>query len=118
MSNFALWPKIRKFKMATIFLKPKILGRGSCKCTLGVENFNEIALSHTVKEMSDFVFGPKIRKFKMATIFQKTKIFAERPLGLKILPKSLYLAPLRRYKQFCVYAENSKIQNGRHFSGD
>ena len=73
--------------------------------------------------MSNFVFLPKIRKFKMAAIFESQKSFeiwaeylANAPWGSKISTKSLYLAPLRRYEQFCVFAENSKIQNGRHFS--
>ena len=30
------------------------------------------------------------------------------PQGSKILMKSLYLAPLRRYEQLCVFGENSK----------
>ena len=42
--------------------------------TLGVENFDEIALSLTVKEIEAFcvfAFLAKIRKFKMAAIFEK-----------------------------------------------
>ena len=45
----------------------------------------------------------------MAAIFERRKIFhnwaeeyAEVPCGSKISTKSLYLARLRRYKQFCV----------------
>ena len=38
----------------------------------GVENFDEIALSGTVK---DFVFCQKIRKFKMAAILGRGKFF-------------------------------------------
>ena len=41
--------------------------------TLGVENFDEIALSLTVKEIAKilcFAFLRKIRKFKMAAIFE------------------------------------------------
>ena len=41
-----------------------------------VENFDEIALSRTVKEIiSVFAFLAKIRKFKMAAIFGEMKIF-------------------------------------------
>ena len=60
--------KIRKFKMAAIFGEGKIfckLQRLHSLDTLWVENFDEIALSRTVKE----------RKFKMAAIFGEGKIF-------------------------------------------
>ena len=46
--------------------------------TLSVENFDEIALSRTVKEMEAnlcFAILAKIRKFKMAAIFGEGKIF-------------------------------------------
>ena len=46
--------KIRKFKMAAIFGEGKIFGklpRAQCSDTLWVENFDEIALSRTVKEI-------------------------------------------------------------------
>ena len=46
--------KIRKFKMAAIFGEGKIflkLPRVQCSGTLWVENFDEIALSRTVKEI-------------------------------------------------------------------
>ena len=45
---------MRKFKMAVIFKGMKIfekLYRVVCSDTLWVENFNKIALSHTVKEI-------------------------------------------------------------------
>ena len=51
--------------------------RGS---TLWVENFDEIALSRTVKEIEGncvLPFLAKIRKFKMATIFGEGKIFGK-----------------------------------------
>ena len=66
---------------------PPFLGRGkfleNCKRvhsldTLWVENFDEIALSRTVKEIEAnlcFAFLAKIRKFKMAAIFGEGKIF-------------------------------------------
>ena len=68
---------LQKFKMAAksdgkvIFVK----SRQCTLDTLGVENFNKIALSRTVKEIE---------------------------------------ANLR----FCIFGENSKIQNGRHFWGE
>ena len=42
---------------------------------------------------------------------------AEIPCGLKISPKWLYLARLRRYKEICVLPFLAKIQNGRHIWG-
>ena len=65
---------------------PPFLGRGkfleNCRLhslnTLWVENFDEIALSHTVKEIEEICVLPflaKIRKFKMAAIFGEGKIF-------------------------------------------
>ena len=48
--------------------------------TLWVENFDEIALSRTVKEIEGncvLPFLAKIRKFKMATIFGEGKIFGK-----------------------------------------
>ena len=44
----------------------------------GIENFDEIALSHTVKEIEAVCVLPflaKIRKFKMAAIFGEGKFF-------------------------------------------
>ena len=55
-------------------------------------------------------FGKRKKIFKMGhSILQKS-------LGPKISMKSLFLAPLRRYEQFCVLTlsqKNLKIQNGR-----
>ena len=48
--------------------------------TLWVENFDEIALSCTVKEIEGnlcFAYLAKIRKFKMAAIFGEGKIFGK-----------------------------------------
>ena len=106
MSNFVFLPNIRKFKMAAIFRKTKIfwkLDRVSCLDTIGVENFNEIALSRTVKEIWAFLcFLSKIWKFQMVDVFWKYLI--RMPCGPKILTKSLYLTPLRRYRHFCLFA--------------
>ena len=58
------------------FLK---IAKSTCLDTLWVENFDEIALSRTVKEIeAKFFFShflTKIRKFKMAAICGKGKIF-------------------------------------------
>ena len=73
--------------MAAIFGEGKIFGklqRLHSLDTLWVENFDEIALSRTVKEIegegkilqiSVLPFLAKIRKFKMAAIFGEGKIF-------------------------------------------
>ena len=67
--------------MAAIFGEGKIffkLPRVQCSDTLWVENFDEIALSRTVKEIEQICVLPflaKIRKFKMAAIFGEGKIF-------------------------------------------
>ena len=67
--------------MAAIFGVGKIFGklqRLHSLDTLWVENFDEIALSRTVKEIEAICVLPflaKIRKFKMAAIFGEGKIF-------------------------------------------
>ena len=69
--------------MAAIFGEGKIffkLQRVHSLDTLWVENFDEIALSRTVKEIEGncvLPFLAKIRKFKMATIFGEGKIFGK-----------------------------------------
>ena len=66
--------------MAAIFGEGKIfwkLQRVHSLDTLWVKNFDEIALSRTVKEIdrSKFVFCHFWRKFKMAAIFGEGKFF-------------------------------------------
>ena len=67
--------------MPVIFKGMKIFGklhRVVCLDTLWIENFDEIVLSRTVKEIeANFVFPflAKIRKFKMAAIFGERKTF-------------------------------------------
>ena len=83
-----------------------------CLDILWVENFNEIALSHTVEEIEAnlcFAILAKIRKFKMAAILGRGNFlkiakstFLRYPVGHKISTKSLYLVRLRRKKQICV----------------
>ena len=57
----------------------KVLFVKSRQYTLGVENFDKIALSRMVKEIEAnlcvFPFLAEIRKFKMAAIFEESKIF-------------------------------------------
>ena len=63
--------------MAAIFGEGKIFGklqRVHSLDTLWVENFSEIALSHTVKEIEAKIFG-KNSKIQMAAIFGEGKIF-------------------------------------------
>ena len=68
---------LRKIQNGRHFLKDKkILKMGESICyldALGVENFDEIALSRTVEEIQAILCF--CRKFKMAAIFQKTKCF-------------------------------------------
>ena len=71
---------------------------------LWVDNFDEIALSHTVKEIEAnlcFAFLAKIRKWSpflgRGKFFKNCQEYnAQIPCELKILTKSLYLARLRR----------------------
>ena len=114
--------------MAAIFGEGKIffkLPRVQCSDTLWIENFDEIALSRTVKEIEAIL--AKIRKFKMAAIFGEGKIFGK----LQILHSldNLWvenfdeIALSRTVKEieanlcFAIFGKNSKIQNGRHFWG-
>ena len=75
--------------------------------TLWVENFDEIALSHTVKEIEAnlcFAIFGKNSKIQNGRHFWGGEIFFKNcqeydgkiPCGLKISMKSLYLAQLRR----------------------
>ena len=95
--------------MAAICGKKKIFEncRVHCSDTLWVENFDEIALSRTVKEIeanSCFaIFGKKFENSTWPPFLGKGKFFkncqeydAQIPYGLKLLTKSLYLARLRR----------------------
>ena len=93
--------------MAAIFGEGKIffkLPRVQCSDTLWVENFDEIALSRTVKEIeANLCFAIFGKNSKWPPFFGRGKFFlncqeynAQIPCGLKILTKSLYLARLRR----------------------
>ena len=77
------WQKFENSKWPPFFGEGKIFGklqRLHSLVTLWVENFDEIALSRTVKEMKQICVLPflaKIRKFKMAAIFGEGKIFGK-----------------------------------------
>ena len=124
--------------MAAIFGEGKIFGklqRLHSLDTLWVENFDEIALSRTVKEIeANLCFAiplAKIRKFKMAAIFGEGKIFGklQRLHSLDTLWVENFdeIALSRTVKEieanlcFAILGKNSKtqicIQNGRHFWG-
>ena len=73
---------MRKFKMAAIFGDGKIFGklqRVHSLVTLWVENFDEIALSRTVKEIEGnlcfAIFGKKFKNSKWPPFFGEGKIF-------------------------------------------
>ena len=84
--------------MAAILGEGKIffkLPRIQCSDTLKVKNFDEIALSRTVKEIEGnlcfAIFG------KNSKFFENCKDYIPQiPYGLKLSTKSLYLARLRR----------------------
>ena len=89
--------------------------------TLWVENFDEIALSRTVKEIEAnlcfAILGKKFENSKWPPFLGRGKLFknwqeynAQIPCGSKILTKSLYLARLRRQKQICVLPFLAKIR--------
>ena len=93
--------------MAAIFGEGKIflkLQRLHSLDTLWVENFDEIALSRTVKEIeANLCFAIFGKNSKWPPFLGRGKFFknyqeynAHIPCGSKILPKSLYLARLRR----------------------
>ena len=119
--------------MAAIFGEGKIfwkLQRVHSLDRLWVENFDEIALSRTVKEIEAnlclAIFG-KFGKFKMAAIFGEGKFFwkLQRAHSLDSLWVENFdeIALSRTVKEieanlcFAIFGKNSKIQNGRHFWG-
>ena len=91
-------------------MKGKIFGklqRVHSLDTLLVENFDEIALSHTVKEIEAnlcfAIFGKNSKIQNGRHLWGGENFFkigksriCQIPCGSKILPKSLYLARLRR----------------------
>ena len=80
---------------------------------LWVENFDEIALSRTVKEIEAICvlpFWAKIRKFKMAAICGKRKI-------LKIAKSTLPRVHWENFDEIALSHTVKEIQNGHHFWG-
>ena len=117
---------------------PPYVGRGkfleNCRVhyldTLWVENFDEIALSRTFKEIEAIRVLPylaKIRKFKMVAIFGEGKIFLKLPrvefsdtLWVKNFDEIALSRTVKEIEAnlcFAIFGKNSKIQNGRHFWG-
>ena len=119
--------------MAAIFGEGKIFGklqRLHSLDTLWVENFDEIALSRTVKEIEQISVLPflaKIRKFKMAAIFGEGKILLKLPraqcsdtLWVENFDEIALSGTVKEIEAnlcFAIFGKNSKIQNGRHFWG-
>ena len=98
--------------------------------TLWVENFDEIALSRTVKEIEGnlcFAIFGKYSKNQNGRHFRGGENFFENcqeynaqiPCGSKISTKSLYrtVKEIEENLCFAIFGKNSKIQNGRHFWG-
>ena len=119
--------------MAAIFGEGKIFGklqRLHSLDTLWVENFDEIALSRTVKEIEAnlcfAIFGKnsKIqngRHFWGGEIFLKIAniTFLRYPVGRKFreIALSRTVKEIEANLCFAIFGKNSKIQNGRHFWG-
>ena len=104
------WQKFENSKWPPFFGQGKIfkkLPRVQCSDTLWVENFDEIAISHTVKEIEAnlcFAIFGKNSKIQNGRHFSggenilkiAKSTFLRSPCGSKISTKSLYLARLRR----------------------
>ena len=115
--------------MAAIFGEGKIFGklqRLHSLDTLWVENFDEIALSRTVKEIEAnlcfAIFGKnsKIqngRHFWGGENFLKIAniTFLRYPVGEIALSRTV--KEIEANLCFAIFGKNSKIQNGRHFWG-
>ena len=98
--------------------------------TLWVENFDEIALSRTVKEIEAnlcfAIFGKnsKIQNGRHfwggENFFRIAKItFLRYPVGENFdeIPLSRTVKEIEANLCFAIFGKNSKIQNGRHFWG-
>ena len=96
--------------------------------TLGVENFNEIALSLTVKEIEPFLcfcifgenskiqngrhFGQNKNFPKLGRVYCLVTLWVE---NFDEIALSLTVKEIQALLCFFIFGENSKIQNGRHF---
>ena len=108
------------------FLK---LPRVHCLDTLWVENFDKIALCHTVKEIeANSCFAIVGKNSKMAAIFGEGKIFGKLPRvhfsdtlwveNFDEIALSHTVKEIEANLCFAIFGKNSKIQNGRHFWGE
>ena len=119
--------------MAAIFGEGKIfkkLPRVQCSDTLWVENFDEIALSRTVKEIEAnlcFAIFGKNSKIQNGRHFWGGENFLQieilHSLDTLWIENFDEIALSRTVKEieanlcFAIFGKNSKIQNGRHFWG-
>ena len=98
--------------------------------TLWVENFDEIALSRTVKEIEAnlcfAIFGKNL-KIQMAAILGEGKFFFKLPRvqcsdtlwveNFDEIALSRMVKEIEGNLCFAIFGKTSKIQNGRHFWG-
>ena len=119
--------------MATIFGEGKIFGKLASVHlldTLWVENFDEIALSRTVKEIEAIlcfaIFGKKSKNqngrhfwggenfFKLQRVHSLDTLWVE---NFDEIALSRTVKEIEPNLCFAILGKNSKIQNGRHFWG-
>ena len=117
--------------MAAIFGEGKIFGklpRVQCSDTLWVENFDEIALSGTVKEIeADWCFAIFGKNSKIQNGRHFWEIFGKLPrvqcsdtLWVENFDEIALSRTVKEIEAdwcFAIFGKNSKIQNGRHFWG-
>ena len=115
---------------------PPFLGRGkffeNCQedifsDILGDENFNEIALSHTVKEIEGNLCFAIFGKIQNGHRFWGRENFCKLPRGhcsdtlwdenFDEIALSRTVKEIEANLCFAIFGKNSKIQNGRHFWG-
>ena len=117
--------------MAAIFGEGKIFGklqRLHSLDTLWVENFDEIALSRTVKEIEAnlcFAILGKNSKIQNGRQFWGGENFLKiakstllrYPVGWKFRRNRSTVEEIEANLCFAIFGKNSKIKNGRHFWG-
>ena len=122
---------MQKFKMAAIFEQRKFfwkLPRVHCLDTLWVESFDDITLSHTVKEIEANVCFPFLAKIQNGRHIwgeeNFLKIANSTFLRYPVIENFDKLTLSRTVKEiepnlcFSIFGKNSKIQNGSHFWGE
>ena len=119
--------------MAAIFGEGKIFWKLTTvhsSYTLWVKNFDEIALSRTVKEIQAIlcfsIFGEN-SKIQNGRHFGEGKFFWKLPIvhssytlwveNFDEIALSRTVKEIQAILCFSIFGENSKIQNGRHFWG-